>query len=140
MATERQRARLAAVRDALEYLREHRRHSSPDYRLVVSGGAYAPYTNIESNASANDKTFGSNEFRPQHSPLFHPPYVFIDHCLVVCGGAVAPDLPFSLSAFALVCRGGAHRIFRLRPHRGARVPALTLVMPRIVTPHRVGVG
>ncbi|KAK3287703.1 hypothetical protein CYMTET_4800 [Cymbomonas tetramitiformis] len=140
MATERQRARLAAVRDALEYLREHRRHSSPDYRLVVSGGAYAPYTNIESNASANDKTFDSNEFRPQHYPLFHPPYVFIDHCLVVCGGAVAPDLPFSLSAFALVCKGGAHRIFRLRPHRGARVPALALVMPRIVTPHRVGVG
>ena len=141
MATDHQRARLAAVRDALESLREHRRHSSPDYCLVVSGGAYAPHTNIKSNASANDETSDSYEFRPRRFPLFHPPYVSIGHFLVVCGGVVAPNLPFSLSAFAIVCnRGGAHRIFPLRLHRGAHVPALALVVPRIVAPHRVGVG
>ncbi|KAK3278112.1 hypothetical protein CYMTET_13919 [Cymbomonas tetramitiformis] len=139
MASYRQRSRISAVASALQVVR--RRELTPGYDLVVSGGAYAPDTKIESINPIVGMSFDHYELTPQHPPLFPPPCVPLGHCLVVFGGVAALIPPLFLSAFALVCGGvEPHRIFHLRPPWGVHVPALALLVPRIVAPHRVGVG
>ncbi|KAK3234769.1 hypothetical protein CYMTET_54992 [Cymbomonas tetramitiformis] len=117
MASCRQRSRISAVASALHVIR--RRELTPGYDLVVSGGAHAPDTKIESINHIFDMSFDHYVLTPQHPPLFHPPCVPLDHCLVVFGGVASLVPPLFLSAFALVCGGvEPHRIFHLRPPRG----------------------
>ncbi|KAK3289397.1 hypothetical protein CYMTET_3174 [Cymbomonas tetramitiformis] len=114
MASYRRRSRISAVASALQVIRL--RELTPGYDLVVSGGAYAPDTKIESTNHIVDMSFDHYELTPQHPPLFPPPCVPLGHCLVVFGGVAALIPPLFLSAFALVCgRVEPHRIFHLRP-------------------------
>ncbi|KAK3242735.1 hypothetical protein CYMTET_47584 [Cymbomonas tetramitiformis] len=103
MSTARQHARMAPVRSVAASLPLRRHHLTSGYGLVASGGAYAPDTNIESIAFANDDNSDHTELRPQRPPLSPPPCVPLGHCLVVRGGAAVPIPPILLSAFALVC-------------------------------------
>ncbi|KAK3272847.1 hypothetical protein CYMTET_18879 [Cymbomonas tetramitiformis] len=82
MSTARQHARMAAVRSVVASLRLRRHHLTSGYGLVVSGGAYAPYTNIESIAFADDDNSDYTELRPQRPPLSPPPCVPLGHCRV----------------------------------------------------------
>ncbi|KAK3241971.1 hypothetical protein CYMTET_48313 [Cymbomonas tetramitiformis] len=134
-----QRARISAVASALHVIR--RRELTHGYGLVVSGGAHAPVTKIESINHIVNMSFDHRELTPQHPPLFPPPCVPLGHCLVVFGGVASLISPLFLSTFALVCgRVEPHRIFHLCPPRGVHVPALAMLVPHIVAPHRVGVG
>ncbi|KAK3233292.1 hypothetical protein CYMTET_56403 [Cymbomonas tetramitiformis] len=81
MASCRQRARISAVASALHVIR--RRELTHGYDLVVSGGAHAPDTKIESINHIVNMSFDHYELTPQHPPLFPPPCVPLGHCLVV---------------------------------------------------------
>jgi len=86
MATARQFARMAAVRSALELLRQPR--FTPGYGLVVLGGACAPSTKIDTSVFNNidSKNFDFDVLATPHSPL--SPNAFPSRHLVVCGGVI----------------------------------------------------
>ncbi|KAK3253518.1 hypothetical protein CYMTET_37245 [Cymbomonas tetramitiformis] len=142
MSADRQNARMPTVHSALASFRVHRWHPAPGYGLVVSGGAYAPDTNIESIAFADDDDSEHDELRPQHPPLSAPPFVPLGHCVVVCGGVTTSIPPILPSACALIGgRVGARRIFHLPSPCPLFVDASALVVPgRFWLWHRTGVG
>ncbi|KAK3263432.1 hypothetical protein CYMTET_27760 [Cymbomonas tetramitiformis] len=106
MASCRQRSRISAVASALEVIR--RRELTPGYDLVVSGGAYAPDTKIESINPIVDMSFDHYELTPQHPPLFPPPCVPLGHCVVVFGVAAA-----LIGYYPMVLVGGPYSIMVL---------------------------
>ncbi|KAK3273789.1 hypothetical protein CYMTET_17988 [Cymbomonas tetramitiformis] len=130
MSNAHQRARVTAIRAALESLRVYRRDSATGYGLVVSGGAYAPDTRLESIAFAIDQSFDSFELAPRHPQLYPPPCAPLGRCLVVaCGGANAPiaSTPL-LFTFAIMCGEDPRRVCFLT----------SIATPALVVPGRVG--
>ncbi|KAK3282354.1 hypothetical protein CYMTET_9912 [Cymbomonas tetramitiformis] len=80
MSTGPQRARMAAVRSALNSFRVHRQHSTISYGLVVSGGVCAPDTKLESIAfTIDNECFDSFDLTP---PLVHFPHLHLMRSLV----------------------------------------------------------
>ncbi|KAK3282776.1 hypothetical protein CYMTET_9503 [Cymbomonas tetramitiformis] len=137
MSNAHQRARMTAIRAALESLRVHRRDSATGYGLVVPGGAYAPDTRLESIvAFAIDQSFDSFELAPRHPQLYPPPCAPLGRCLVVaCGGANAPIASTLLFTFAIMCGEDPRRVFYL-----TSIATPTLVVPgRVGSWHRTGI-
>ncbi|KAK3256205.1 hypothetical protein CYMTET_34653 [Cymbomonas tetramitiformis] len=143
MSTGPQRARMAAVRSALNSFRVHRRHSTIGYGVVVSGGVCAPDTKLESIAfTIDNECFDSFDLIP---PLPSPsPYALPGHHLVVSGGAVTHTSPFTIvpfEPFPMRSTTSLHRIFHLRPPHPLPIDALALVVLHHFWPwHRTGVG
>ncbi|KAK3237589.1 hypothetical protein CYMTET_52347 [Cymbomonas tetramitiformis] len=141
MASLRQRARMAAVRSALDLLRQ--RHLPLDCSLVVPSGAYTPSTKLESIAFAiNNECFDSFDFvppPPSPSPCTPP----LDR-LVVCGDVATPTSPLSIIPFEFLPMASIafpHRIFHLPPPYPLFSDAFALVVPgRFWLWHRVGIG
>ncbi|KAK3283324.1 hypothetical protein CYMTET_8974 [Cymbomonas tetramitiformis] len=141
MASLRQRARMAAVRSALDLLR--RQHLPFGCGLVVPGGAYTPSTKLESIAFAiNNECFDSFDFVP---PLPSPsPCTPPVHHLVVCGDVATPTSPLTIvpfEPFPVRSIAPPYRIFHLPPPQPLLIDAFALVVPGYFWLwHRTGVG
>ena len=142
MATECQRARMAAVRSALVNLQEHQRHFTSGCGLVVSGGATTPDARLNSDISdiANERSDRCALAPPP--PSCTPP----GRRMVVSGGATAPTSPLtipSVDARAMAPSFGVppRRIFPFPPPYPHFIDAFALVVPsRFWLWHRAGVG
>ena len=145
MATARQRARMATIRSALAYLREHQRHFTSGCGLVVSGGVTTPDANLNSDISAiTNECSDSNALTPPlHSPPSDAPPV---HHLVVSGGATTPTPPLAIPfcddhALGISFGVPPRRIFLFPPPYPHFIDAFALVVPgRFWLWHRTGVG
>ena len=140
MATLRQRARMDALRAALQLLRQ--RQFTAASSLVVSGGAYTPGTKplsdnftINENESFVPDDFSSPHFSPFSPASCAPP----GRHLVVAGGATLSP-PCTDIYFTLYLKDHVlpHRIFH---PRSTCIDPLALVVPgRFWLWHRIGIG
>ena len=131
MASARQIARMAAVRSALELLRNRR--FTTGYGLVVLGGACAPSTKIDTSVFNNidSKNFDFDVLATPHSPL--SPNAFPGRHLVVCGRVITTahtqaDSPILAFATCKAIIPFSSRILRLRPSRPPSTVAFSLVV------------
>jgi len=132
MATLRQRARMDALRSALE-LHRHR-HFNAGCNLVVLGGACAPSTKIDTSVCDNSdhEDFASSDFASPQSLL--SPGTPLGRHLVGSGGDIATahthlNSPIVTFVVCATASRQAHRNFRPRPSHPPCTDAIYAVVP-----------
>ncbi|KAK3252559.1 hypothetical protein CYMTET_38153 [Cymbomonas tetramitiformis] len=102
MYTDRQHARMTAVRSALESLRLRRQHSASGFGLVLSGGACAPDTKHDSDIFAIDnECYDSYESASPHSSPSRCVLPRYDVVVLENAFRLPPPLPRAFDTFVL---------------------------------------